>query len=494
MKLTQLHTLVIGMSLILSGAHTFAQSTWEVDVGNCPGPGTGSAGDPFCSIQAGIDAAVNGDQVLVAPGTYNETINFDGKAITLRSERGPRFTIIDAAGLNDTVVRCISGEGLDTVLDGFTITGGYAPPDEGGGMFNLNASPTVLNCVFFSNIVNVGNPQGGASGGGMYNYNGSPLVVNCVFRANKVSGWGGGGGMANVSGSHPILINCTFYGNDTTQATDGGGAVLNAGGAECTIFNGIVWNNLPFGDGYPPQISGPATVSYSCVQGGWTGAGGVGNIDKDPRFVDADGADNVPGTLDDDLRLGHGSPCIDAGDNEAVPPDTADLDGDGDTAEPMPLDVGGTLRFLDDPFTDDSGNGVPPIVDMGAYEFDRSEHPIPAVSQWGVLVLALALLTGATVVMIRKRRTPPGVPTRVAFVAALIAFAPLHGRIYAQVRVGPQIRIDINGGTGAANETSMASSNAGSGDIVGAGQPDDIFLSNRDVGMVLREVGDDFPP
>ncbi|MFQ5807169.1 MAG: hypothetical protein ACE5I3_12040, partial [Phycisphaerae bacterium] len=105
----------------------------------------------------------------------------------------------------------------------------------------------------------------------------------------------------------------------------------------------------------------------SCVQGGYDG---IGNIDADPLFVDPDGPDNDPNTWEDnDYRLSVGSPCIDAGDNDAVPPDIADLDGDGDVDEPIPFDLDGNPRFVDDPGMPDSGNGTPPIVDMGAYEF-----------------------------------------------------------------------------------------------------------------------------
>ena len=78
------------------------------------------------TIQAGIDAASDGDEVVVAPDTYNELINFNGKAITLRSSDGADVTTIDGTGLFDSVVKCISGEGVDTVLEGFTITGGQA--------------------------------------------------------------------------------------------------------------------------------------------------------------------------------------------------------------------------------------------------------------------------------------------------------------------------------------------------------------------------------
>lgn len=86
--------------LLIAGAE--AQTTWHVDVTNCPGPGTGTVADPFCSIQDGINAvAVAGDEVLVAPGTYNELINFLGKAVTVRSSGGRDVTIIDAGPVVD---------------------------------------------------------------------------------------------------------------------------------------------------------------------------------------------------------------------------------------------------------------------------------------------------------------------------------------------------------------------------------------------------------
>lgn len=77
------------------------------------------------SIQAGINAAVNGDTVLVAPGTYVEIIDFLGKAITVKSSHGAETTVID--GDEDySVVSFYSLEGPDSVLEGFTITNGYS--------------------------------------------------------------------------------------------------------------------------------------------------------------------------------------------------------------------------------------------------------------------------------------------------------------------------------------------------------------------------------
>ena len=90
-----------------------------------------------------------------------------------------------------------------------------------------------------------------------------------------------------------------------------------------------------------------------------------GNIRQDPMFYDTGWDDN--GTPDDpsddvwvgddDYHLQQDSPCINAGDNAALPPDTTDLDNDGDTTEPIPLDLDGEPRIIDG------------VVDMGAYEY-----------------------------------------------------------------------------------------------------------------------------
>jgi hypothetical protein len=88
-----------------------------------------------------------------------------------------------------------------------------------------------------------------------------------------------------------------------------------------------------------------------------------------PLFADPDGPDNNPLTFgDNDYRLSPLSPCIDAGENVSVAPDWLDLDGDGNTTEPVPVDLDLHRRFVEVPAVPNTGSGTPPIVDLGAYE------------------------------------------------------------------------------------------------------------------------------
>ncbi len=215
----------------------------------------------------------------------------------------------------------------------------------GGGIYNINSSPAVTNCTFSGNS--------GFNGGGMYNTNNSsPAVTDCAFSGNSARS--GGGAMINWTQSNPMMNNCTFSANSALQ----GGAMLTVSGGSPTVNNSVLWGNRPdevFN--FDPSVDTP-TVGFSDVKGGLSAGtiDGGGNIDADPLLVDALGPDNTPGTEDDDLRLGPGSPCIDAGDNRAVPADVT-------------RDLRGNRRFFDDPDSPDTGVGPPPIVDMGAYEF-----------------------------------------------------------------------------------------------------------------------------
>ena len=116
----------------------------------------------FPTIQGAINAAaVSGDEIIVAPGTYPEAINFLGKAINLHSASGdPSNTIIDGTGKNNSVVLCISGEGPGTILEGFTITGGVGHPvgRRGGGMYNLSMGRNSTNSCGTTPIPSIPRP------------------------------------------------------------------------------------------------------------------------------------------------------------------------------------------------------------------------------------------------------------------------------------------------------------------------------------------------
>ncbi|MHC4498432.1 MAG: right-handed parallel beta-helix repeat-containing protein, partial [Planctomycetota bacterium] len=154
----------------------------------------------------------------------------------------------------------------------------------------------------------------------------------------------------------------------------GGIRVLEATG---DVSNSIFWENRDIdGTGLDSQIFEWMTLGlhYNCIQG-WEDVGQSdkdGNINANPLFLDADGEDDTGGTEDDNLRPGPGSSCVDAGDNNRVPEDRADLDDDGDFIELIPWDMDEGLRQVDDPNTPDTGltgpNPQAPIVDMGAYE------------------------------------------------------------------------------------------------------------------------------
>ncbi len=427
---------VIALTLCLATAIGTAQTTRYVDddAADDPGPNDSSISDPledgtlahpYDAIQEAIGASVNGDEIIVQPGTYIENINLLGKAITLRSSDPDdsatvAATIIEGTGCCNTVITCATNEGSDTIVNGFTITGGTGTFIEiacnplcvdvfqGGGMRNIASSPTVKNCVFTGNSAQ--GTGGFGSGGGVANENASPSFINCAFIDNIATAGGGmennggsptivgcvfidnlafgGGGIANGSNSTPLVLNCTFIANNAVQtggglrsfnanatvinctfngntAVNDGGGVYSVGttGSTTTIANSILWANSP--EAVFDAPGGVTTVTFSNIQGGFAGAG---NINTDPLFSDADGPDNIAGTEDDDLRLTAGSLCIDAGDNTVVPPDALDLDDDADIAELTPIDIDGNPRFVDDTGTIDTGNGTAPIVDMGAYE------------------------------------------------------------------------------------------------------------------------------
>ncbi len=173
----------------------------------------------YATIQAGIDAALEGDTVLVADGTYSGSGNCalepHGKNLVLISAGGAANCIIDC--LNS--VRCINyvqAENTSSRFEGFTVRNGYADePSDGGAIYCENSSPVITNCVFESNQ--------GRYGSAIQCFIGSaPEISNCLFIAN--TGYRGGG--VSYDECLPVSItNCAF--TDNTASQSGGGIFSN---------------------------------------------------------------------------------------------------------------------------------------------------------------------------------------------------------------------------------------------------------------------------
>ncbi|MCP4708203.1 MAG: DUF1565 domain-containing protein, partial [Planctomycetes bacterium] len=292
--------------------------------------------DQLSTIQDGIDYVVPGGSVIVADGVYQGTGNRDlnpkGKTITIRSANGPASCIIDCQGGSSDNHRGFtihSGEGQNTVIEGFTIINGYF--HEGGGIYCRESNPTIRNCIISNNTAEAGG--GGIyikesssaivsecvidgnhslqwAGGILCTDSSTPTIVNCIVSNNSTGNYGGGI-YCRVS-SDALLLNNTFYGN--TAATNGG--AVRCYQSSPTVNNTILWNNTP------EQIyivSGTPVVTYCNVQGNWNGSG---NIDSNPYFVDAVSGDFHlesqagrwnPNSLEWVVDDGY-SPGIDAGD------------------------------------------------------------------------------------------------------------------------------------------------------------------------------------
>ncbi len=355
------------------------------------------------TVQAGIDvAAFQGGDVWVKTGTYLERIvlspyahvygGFSGSE-TGRDQRDWTANVTTLDGQAGGSVVTIKAGHRVSVIDGFTIRNGTGLSESwriGGGIYCSSSSPIIANNTIAGNTASSG-------GGGIYCYLSSPIIVNNTVTGN-ISSVGGGG--IYCSSSSPTIVDNTITGN--TAAYGGGvnsyysspiisnntisyNSTSSSGGGICSYnysFPMITNNVLAFNSSGIYVNTGAPSLRHNCVFGNtdynYTGiadpTGTDGSISVDPLFVRpaSSGPDDQWGTPDDDygdLRLLPGSPCIDAGDNAEVPADVVDLDGDGDTAEPIPFDLAGVSRFIDDLSTPDTGVGTPPIVDIGAYEY-----------------------------------------------------------------------------------------------------------------------------
>jgi len=376
----------------------------------------------FLTLQDALAAAVSGDKIVVAEGTYRPD---RGTGLTV-GDREASFELKDGVNvqggyagygqpdpnardvvthrtvlsgdLNDNDLwhllnreensyHIVIGPAGSATLDGFFVLDGNAngrfPNDIGGGLYNPGGTLKVVNCMFQGNtgafggaILNLGAPltlvnvqlignRAFVSGGGLYNWEGTAVLHNCRVVGNTADRAEdlGGAAISNLTGNLTILDstiadNLSPNGEAITSFSwdwDAGGTIKVA---NSILYNGgkEIWsNNLP-----------AVTVTYSNVQGGWPG---TGNIDAAPLFV-AHGGRSVEGEwIDGDYHLQAISPCVDASSDAEVPADVADLDGDGNVAEQLPVDLDHTTRV--------QGSRV----DMGAYEqLAGKPDPTPSVT------------------------------------------------------------------------------------------------------------------
>ena len=371
--------------------------------------------DAYTSFQSALDAAISGDQIWVAKGTYKPSSDYGlgggsrffhfrmiegvviyGGFAGSESAVSERLTF-GAGQANETILSGDIGTADDNtdncyhvfyhplglsltssaVLDGFTIKKGNAnfgssPHYYGGGMYNSSSSPTLTNCTFISNSAS-------SYGGGMYNSSSdpsSPTLTNCSFSSNSA---GSGGGMGNYDNSSPTLTNCTFssgsaeYGGgmdiygytspiltnctfSSNSAQTGGGINMYSSGS-LTLNNCIIWGNT---DNFDREIvihSGTTTLNYSCYRNnininGGTLAATNHNITIDPQFVSSSINPTHPYSI-----LGI-SPCVDAG-------------LDSYNSQDYDIRGAGYSRKLS------GATGATGTIDMGAYEYKLGVDALP---------------------------------------------------------------------------------------------------------------------
>ncbi|MBY0112988.1 MAG: right-handed parallel beta-helix repeat-containing protein [Phycisphaerales bacterium] len=340
-----------------------------------PSGGDGSSwATALNDLQAALTAAQPGDEIWVQQGVYkphptNRSISFNLKnGVALYGgftgveesllQRNPALTStlsgeIGTGSTTDNSYHVVRAESVDAsaVLDGFTVTAGYAggglPTDAvfGGGLYVRNASPTLRGLI-------VSNNSASDTGGGMFIAHGTLLIERCFFFGNRGIASGGKGGAIGVGSASITLVNCVFA-NNFTFSPSGGGAIHltntnlvvlsstfnnNSASAGSVVFS-TNFSTATFSNSVLAGTSGAGvffggttpTVNYSIVQGGFPG---TGNLSAAPTFVNAPAAN---------FRLAPGSSGIDTGSNAAVSTIAADFD-----LNPRVL------------------NGT---TDMGAYEF-----------------------------------------------------------------------------------------------------------------------------
>ena len=242
------------------------------------------------TIQAGINAASNGDTVLVAPGTYYENIDFKGKAITVTSSDGAAKTILDGGGKGPAVT-LKTGEPRTAVLSNMTIQHGgnfqsYTQStgvflEAAGGIYIYSSSPSLLN-----NIVTQNNCWDIETNGAAPLIQGNEISAtqdpkgSCTFGGGAAIYVGGNLGYGTASNTSPLILGNTIENNVESGLEDAGGN----GGAGIAVWNGspVIENNVirnndsPGGSGGAINVEGGfnVVIAQNLMYGNHAGCGG----------------------------------------------------------------------------------------------------------------------------------------------------------------------------------------------------------------------------
>ena len=248
------------------------------------------------TIADAVAAAADGDTISLGAGTWNETIDFAGKNLTITGREGALKTVIDPQGAGSCVV-VASGETAASVSS-VTLTGGNA--ESGGGVSVTSGSLTLVNVVIHS----------------------------CAAET------AGGGIFVAAADAACTIVSSTVTGN-TVTATEGGGGIAGPESG-VVVLDTIVWGNKS--NEVADDVAGiPASAFTSCLIGEPGFEGSQGNITGDPGFLDA---------ASGDFRLSCDSPCIDAGSDDGAP--ATDAVGRSRVDDPDIEDTGtGTETFFD---------------------------------------------------------------------------------------------------------------------------------------------------
>ena len=345
------------------------------------------------NLQTALSFSENNTSVWIQEGTYKPTttINrnisfnvgsgvkifggFSGTETTIQQRNKTAETILsgDIGTQNDNTdnsyhVLTVLDAAISPTIDRLSIKNGYASNqalsfksdagskstttvtsagsmvyvERGGGIYIKNSSPLITNCKIQTNAGGSGggiyaednsiptvkfsiiSGNNATLGGGVYNLSSNSILNNCLITGNQSFG---GAAMYN-NRSNPVLNNLTISGNDCVVGhifnSSSSGNVSNP-----VIKNSILWSNTG-------ALDNLSTITYSIVEGGFTGAG---NLNINPQFVSGQAASSAP-TVSGNYHVVYGSPSVDVGDNGSISLTDLDLDGNLRRYDGATVDMG----------------------------------------------------------------------------------------------------------------------------------------------------------